>query len=603
MSAGALRRAMPWLCLLVAGCASLRPEDAAPAKALQVDPAVAAHFPGAKALADGIDRTGERGLRDGDRLVLGVEVVLGEEVERHLLEVIVHRHKFGEDVGRVTFTSSGENKPLAVPSRMSRMLDLEFVLRHPDGTEQQRSRVEGVPEFVLDESFVPAITHTREEQPVTFVVAVLRLLHVTNMLSEDPILQSLLQQAATVPLDITLLWRRELELVPYFDKGRPSSSEQGAYELPFDLFLNDSLLVRLVATVTDPHGPAGAIGGIFALRAQDARSPEHHLRVQMLGAVRGPLSDWQRDGALAACGYVGEGVGLAFSPDGRCVAMPGSDDNVELHDLTADDPGAVIKVACQGPTKDLAFLDSETLLVATKHHVHVFDVKDLTVPRLLASHEVAEIDLCALEVVDVQTAFVGGKGYAIARWHFGDDRSAAPTRELLQEVQVESLGAISIDGSPKVVTVGPPAAMTVTMVRTPSTGWLLGVDANRVLARSHNAETEWCRTPDGTWTQHDIERVDKPFSRSRRLPGSSRGHMFERVTKGTPMVSAPAVDTIAHGAGPLSLTGKGCTRMLSRRMSFANYCHGFSADGRYYAYVAPGYRVFVDVERFLAGEK
>ena len=32
---------------------------------------------------------------------------------------------------------------------------------------------------------------------------------------------------------------------------------------------------------------------------------------------------------------------------------------------------------------------------------------------------------------------------------------------------------------------------------------------------------------------------------------------------------------------------------------FGNYSHGFSPDGRYYAYASPGYRVLVDTMRFM----
>lgn len=598
MKEGILRRALPWLSLLAVGCASLQPEDAAPAEALQVDPAIVMHFPGAKAIADGIDRSGERELRDEDRLLLGVEVVLGEVVERHLLEVIVHRQKLGTDTRVATFTDTGsdQGRPLSIPQRHSRVLDLEFVLRTPEGKETQRTSLSGVPEFVLDESFVPAIQSSREQQPATFAVAVLRLVLVAQMLSDDPILQSLLQHAATVPLDISLLWRRELRLMPYFEQGRAKNDELAAYELPFDLFLNDSLLVRLVATVTEPHGAAGVLGGILGLRAQDARHPDRHLRVQVLGASRGPFSDWQRDGVFAAYGYADEGVGLAFSPDGRLVAMPGAGDDVELRDLTTADPSVATKIACLGRTVDLAYLDDDTLLVATEHHVQVFDVTDRNTPRLLATHEVPGADLCALEAVAADTLFVGRHGFGIARWRFATDRSAAPERQEVQAVQREtSTGhSTAADG-----TVTP---AKVTWTRIPKVGWLLGVDADHVLARSDKTETDWRYSRDGAWLPSDLERVAEPASRRRRLPETLAREFFDRVTKGIPIVRSSVTGVHAFGAGPISLTGEGGTRMLNTSVSFRNFCHGFSADGRYYVHVAPGYRVFVDVERFLAGD-
>ena len=75
---------------------------------------------------------------------------------------------------------------------------------------------------------------------------------------------------------------------------------------------------------------------------------------------------------------------------------------------------------------------------------------------------------------------------------------------------------------------------------------------------------------------------------------------FERFAKGTSLVQSPVAGVHAWGAGPVSLTGDAGTRFLNAEGKFHNYCHGFSADGRYYAYVARGYRLFVDVERFLA---
>lgn len=592
MNEGNSRRVLPWLALLTVGCSSMRPEDAAPATALQVDPAMVERFPGAAAIANGIDCSGERALRDGDRLLLGVEVVLGEEVERNMLELIVHRYGLGEDVGRVSFTPTDEYSGMSIPSRFTRMLELEIVLRTPDGKEQRRSRLRKVPEFVLDESFVPAIHQSPEEHPDIYAVANWRLLQVAQMLSVDPILQSLLRKAAGYPSGLSWLWRQDLRLMPYFEKGSAAKDEEGAFSLPFDLFFNDSLMVRLVATVTDPQGAAGALAGIVGLRVQDARNPERHLKVQLLGASRGPKSDWQQDGVSVACGYADEGIGLAFSPDGRLVAMPGAGDDVELHDFTAADPSVATMLSCKGRSMDLAFLDDHTLLVATVHQVQVFDVADRNAPRLLATHEVPDQKLCALEVVDAETVFVGGSGYAISRWRFDADRSRAPALDLVQAVQRLSGIATIIDGTPSPV--------TLTWTRTPAMGWLFGVDANRVLARSDDAETEWRCASDGTWTGQSVNRVERPASRLRRLPDASPLQMFERVAKGTSMVMASAARVHAFGAGPVSLTNAQGTRFLARRVAFQNYCHGLSADGRYYVYVTPGYRLFVDAKRFLA---
>ena len=55
----------------------------------------------------------------------------------------------------------------------------------------------------------------------------------------------------------------------------------------------------------------------------------------------------------------------------------------------------------------------------------------------------------------------------------------------------------------------------------------------------------------------------------------------------------------AWGGGPVSIT-MGSTRILHAGRTFSTYSHGFSANGRHYAYVARGYRVLVDVERAVA---
>jgi hypothetical protein len=274
--------------------------------------------------------------------------------------------------------------------------------------------------------------------------------------------------------------------------------------------------------------------------------------------------------------------------------MPGAGHDVVLHDLTAADPGVASSIVCVGRTRDLAFLDDDTLLVATDHHVQVIDVAADAAPRLLATHEVADAQLCAIEAVDADTAFVGGHGFAIERWRFAADRSEAPQREQVQAVQREAWTGRSANDDGTVV------PMSGTLTRIPPTGWLLGVDADRVLARSENEEIEWRRAADGTWTQDALERVAQPASRRQRRSDAPIGNLFERVTKGTPMVRSEAAKTHAFSAGPVSLTGATGTRILHNMDSCDDYCHGFSPDGRHYAFVAPGYRLLVDTARFLA---
>lgn len=598
MIEGPHRRAVPWSLLLAASCASITPDDAAPAIALRPDPAFAANFPAATTIADGIDDRGERALREGDRLALGVEVALGDDVERHLLEVIVHRCPLAHDAGLVTFTSKPHegHEATHIPQRHTRLVDLELVLRTPEGDELQRSRLERVPEFVLDESFVPAMRSSAEDDPRTYAVAYLRLIEIANMLQSDPILQDLLHKAATVPLDITLLWRRELTLTPYFDHGRLAEDQgTGRFELPFDLFLNDSLLVRLVATVTEPHGASGAIGGIVGLRAQDARHPDRRLTVRVLGAARGPASEWRQRGVSIACRYADEGMGMAFSPDGRLLAMPGPGDGIELHDLHGDASRAH-RASCAGTAKDLAFLDERTLLVACSHQVQVFRTAPGATPLLLATHEVPDWSVRTLEVVDDETVFFGGNGFAIERWRFAEDRGAAPQRELVQEERREPAHATMTAAGG---TVSPVVGFGWYLTN-PGAGWLYPLGADCVVARDDEHETRWQRTADGSWTSHELPRVERPTSRRRRLPDPPPGVMFDRVAKGLSLVRDDEHGVHAFGAGPLSLSGPSGTRVLNRVTDWPDYCHGFSPDGRYYAYVAPGYRLLVDVERFFA---
>lgn len=587
-----------WFPILLVGCAGLQPEDAAPALPFRVDVEVEARFPGARSVIDGVDMSGERALRDGDRVLVGVEVAAGESVKRHLLELIVHRGAVGESEGIMTFTASPESGVTSIPQRSTRVLDLELVLRAPDGREVERSRLSAIPEFALDEDFVAAIQRSQGGDKRSGLIAELRLALIAQMLNGDPILQSLLREAASIPWDPTLLWRRELHLEADLQAARAATAADGRrprYELPFDLFLNDSLLVRMMATVTAPHGAAGAVGGIVGLRAQDARNPDHYLSLHILGAARGPKSEWQQYGVLTAHGYSDEGKGVAFSPGGRWVAMPGAGSQVEVRDLQAQDPTVPRVGECAGTVLDLAFLDDGTLLAMTKERVTVFDVRGSAGKlRELAAHVGNQGSFCALEVGDAATAFVGSHGTAVECWRFAADRSAAPRRELLQEPRTVPLDVDIDRGTGKI------QRTTVKATIAAPFGWLFAVDAARVLVRTKDDEVEWRHTAGGQWGSREMERVASPMARRSRDPDASAMPMFDAVSKGMSMVRCDAIGTHAFGAGPVSLTNGGGTRAINRCAHFRSYCHGFSPDGRFYAFVSPGYRALVETERFLA---
>lgn len=587
-------------------CGTLRPEDAAIVAPLAADAALAADYPGAATVCPGVDLGGERSLREGDRALFGIEVVQGDAVHRHLLEVIAHRRRLGEDVGTARFVPAAD-APVSpnVPDRMTRLFDLELVLRDAEGTEQQRSRIESAMELVFDESFVGGIVGAQRGDQRSELVARLRLGEIANLLERDPILKTLLRDVATIPWDVRLLWRREVSMTAYFERGTavdggPVTAASARCELPFDLFLNDSLLVRLMATIADPHGPTGAIAGITGLRAQDASHPENQIRMRLLGAARGPRSEWAADGALATCGYRDEGIGLAFSADDRWVAMPGSGGTVELRDLTLGDPSVPCVLAGERPVVDLAFLDATTLLVARADAVEVVDVAGAPARVTVVARHAAPTgedarDLGALEVADAHTCFVGGDSGRIERWTFAADRAAAPWREVVRgDVWLATPMAVEIDGRKQ----------TVKGLLQPHHGWLVAAAADRVLARSGKGDIELSRAGEGAWTARELaEPAPNPGRRPRGADGRRRRPAVW-VAKGRRMVVG-ARSGLTGFVGPyVSLTGDAGTRaFLQLGETPFRYCHGFSPNGRYYAFVGPGFRLLVDGQRFLAAKR
>lgn len=592
-------------------CGTLRPEDAAIIAPLAPDAAIAALFPGAANVCPGLDLAGERALRDGDRVLFGIEVVHGDSVHRHLLEVIAHRRRLGTDIGTARFVpGEGDTTSPHIPERMTRLLDLELVLRSPDGAEVQRSRIEEAMELVFDESFVSGIVGSQHGDPRLEMVARLRLGEIATLLQKDPILHHLLAEVASIPWDFRLLFRRVVTMAAYFDQGRPvegSGDAQAAAgarcELPFDLFLNDSLLVRLAATVVDPQGPTGAIAGITALRAQDAAHPDNQIRMHLLGAARGPQSEWLADGALATCGYQDEGLGLAFSPDGRFVAMPGSGGTVEVRDLTLADPSVPAVVDGRVAARDLAFLDATTLLVAHATGVTVVDATVATpgahLPvraELAAPASAGGGVVSAIELTGNGTCFVGTDSGRIERWTFAVDRAAAPQCEVVRgDVWgMDTEAVVKIEGQ------GP---QKVRARLSPLDGWLVAEAPDRLLARSGKGETELLRAADGTWTARELPASQRGHWRRQRQGRDREAMAFARLGKGVRLVRAESTGLHAWAGGYLSLTSANGTRLFGQVGDDGReFAHGFSPNGRYYAFVGRGYRLLVDGERFLRGQ-
>lgn len=593
-------RVATWLVLSgAAACAVLRPEDAAAIEPVGPAPAVEAAFPGARELMAGLDLHGERSLRDGDRVLFGVEVERATGVRCHLLQVCVRRRLFGEDFGVARFVRRDEGRG-HIPDRPTRLIDLELTLFDANGRQLESSRIERAMELVFDESFVDGIRGSQRGDPRSEDVAVLRLGEIASLLQSDPILMRLLAEVASIPWDVRLLFRREVSLRSYFERGSEVEAADAAqlgrhWQLPFDLFLNDSLLVRLSATVVDPRGPVGAVAGIVALRAQDATATANQIRLHLLAAARGPSSEWQAHGALATCGYADEAVALAYSPDGRFVAWPGSDHVVELRELHAGDPSVPIRLPGATSVRDVAFLDAGTLLVARRSGIEVFDVSAPPAPgtelRPIAVHAVPSphgLTPLVLEVVAPATCFVGAAGAQVQRLTFGADRAVGPAVELVREAVSEPL-LLAIDG----------VKQETRSWLHPPCGWLVAGDAaDRVVTTLHGRDTEYRRDAGGTWQARELDAVEHISSRRQRVASDRSRMQFDRIGKGVALVCSPDGEGHAFAGPMLSLTGPRGTRILgTRRQGDSTFCHGYSPSGGYYAFVGPGYRVLVDCRR------
>ena len=590
---------------LLSGCATTRPEDVPQAAPAAFTAAVDGRWPGASGILRGLQLDGERTLRSGDCVLYGLEIAQGERVTRHLLRIEVQRPRPNFVRGTLWFKPGEEGAQRQIPDRIIRPVELEFVLFDEQGKELQRSRSEQTPDWAFETSFLEGIRAANTGDVATETMASLRLLQIVNLLNADPILKRLLGEVASIPLDLRLLFRRELRIVPAFAAATPAAAAGdpfgGAlgegFDLPFDLTLNDSVFVRLSATVTEPRGPTATAAGIVLLRAQQASDPTRQIRLQLLAAARGPRSEWDEYGMLASCGAVDEGLGLAFAPDGRWVAMPGPRGTVELRDLAAVDPS--VPLALRGDTGavgDLAFLDATTLLVGRGASVEVFDLKALASPAAPA----AELRPCAvvpttrsvraLELGGARTCFVGLPAGEIQRWTFGAQMGQPDIEAVRAPIAVEA----RIGDAP-----------AVPFYETPPLGFLAaGDDRDRVAVQWRDQVVVYLRR-DGVWQAQPPQPFVKGSTRGQRwaqgLP-ENRAPMFDTLGKGGGFVAnAPGTWRVYGGASILLLSvgnEKKPTRLLaSGHDDEGAIVHGFDPSGRFYAFVAPGLRMLFDVTR------
>jgi hypothetical protein len=502
-----------------------------------------------------------------------------------------------------------------VMQRPTRDLVVALQLFDGDGRELAQSRLKTM-DLVLESSFVAAVQALRRGDQDQEVVVRAQLAEIASLLANDPVLKRLLAEVASVPLDLRLLWRRELSLQVYCDKatevvgaGALAAPTPARFDLPFDLFLNDSLLVRLSVAVAEPHGPTAAVAGIVQLLAQQADRPERRLTMELLAAARGPRSELVANGATAFLGIADEGYGLAYSPDGRWLALPGPRGTVELRDLRQDDPSVPCRLLGDfAAVHALHFLDASTLLVARGNTIERFDCTNAKVGgelrplATIAGGEAERGPVLAIEPAGDGAVFVGWPAALVERWTF--DGALVPTqRELVRPATIET-AEMSVGGGPKQQVAVRPA---------PSCGWLLGgSDRDRCLVRRRQQGADdafvyasWRREADGTWS----ERTSPPMPRAPARSGLWRAFGAD----GAPVagwVPDPAVaDEVAFGdavARPrrglghadvgerLRLTFGG-TRCLGTPYGGDWFVHGFSPDGRFYAYCAGGHRVLAKV--------
>lgn len=608
---------------LLAACSAVRPEDvpepaAATASVTATENAGrAARFPGADALLRGFDFAGERQLRNGDTLLFGVTVRDGERNQHRLLQLAVERDDpelktalatLSRAIG--TRSSAGKSEPFAriVLERPTRKLQVALRLFEADGRELARSRLD-TRDVHLESSFVAAVQALRRgnrfQQENQQLVVHSQLGAIATMLANDPVLKQLLAEVASVPLDVRLLWRRELSLECYGDKAVAvaaaadvPSPTQARFDLPFDLFLNDSLLVRLSVAIAEPYGPTAAVAGIVRLLAQQADRPDRQLTLELLAAARGPRSELQAHGAAAFLGSSDEGIGLAFSPDARWLALPGPLGTVELRDLRHDDPSVPCRLlgACES-VEALHFLDERTLLVARGAVVECFDCTNAVVGgelrpvAKLASERTDHGSILAIEPAGEHAVFVGWPGAGVERWTFGDGRELV-LREVVRAATFDSVD-LEVDG----------VKQKGRSWQHPPPGWLLGGDdADRCVVRVRTSskpptiDSLWQQQADGAWTEQVLPALATKQEWGRRARWRRDGDVeaWDEVAFGTMLARPRQGGAHAAVAGVISLTTAG-TRLLGTCHSESDFVHGFSPDGRFYAYCAGGHRVLAKV--------
>ena len=592
--------------MFVAACASLRPEDVpepAPAPVVAGGAAATAvRFPGAARILHGLDFAGERQVRHGDQLLFGVTLQDGERTEHRLLRLTVRRDDPGLQTVLATMRRRDEGR--VVMARPTRRLGLDLTLSDAAGVELATSHVDTM-DVVLESSFVAGVAVQRRGDVDVPLVAEAQLVAIANLLATDPILKQLLAEVARVPFDLRLLWRRELTLACHFAKA--SVAEGGGhgpaaarFDLPFDLSLNDSLLVRLSAAVAEPHGPTAAVAGIVRLAAQQADRPDRRITLELLAAGRGPRSEFAAHGAAAFLGFVDEGLGLAFSADARWLAMPGPRGVVELRDLARDDPTMPCRLlGAPAAVHALHFLDANTLLVARGPAVECFDCTqaatggELRPVAVTGGGEPERGGVLAIEPAGPAAVFVGWPGALVECWTFGGGHEVVQ-RECVRPATVETMSVRMASGGTD----------EVHLRRHPAPGWLLGgSSADRCIVRwlgqgEEGAGTDslWQRRGDGSWTGQQLPPLAREWGRRARWRSDdAEAAAFDEVALGQ-MVARPRQGG-GHAAVTrwLTLTTAGTRALGVCHADGKEFVHGFSPDGRFYAYCARGHRVLTKV--------
>ncbi|MBL8735124.1 MAG: hypothetical protein JNL12_01725 [Planctomycetes bacterium] len=609
----ALTRLARWSTIgLLTACSAVRPEDVpevAPLIPADAEASAANRdrdFPGAAALLRGFDLAGERQLRDGDQLLFGITVHDPDRpIERHLLRLLVRQ----DDRELSTkFATMRDATGRVVLERPTRAVGLDLALFGADGAPLATSHLDSMDVF-LGSSFVESVARSRAGESVRQLLVQSQLAEIANLLANDPILQRLLREVASIPWDVRLLWRQELTLRTDCNQatvpaGRGEGPLAAQFDQPFDLFLNDSLLVRLSVAVAEPHGPTAAVAGIVRLVAQQADRPERRLELELLATARGQRSEFAAHGAAAFLGFTDEGTGLAYSPDGRWLALPGSHGVVELRDLHRADPSVPCRLLGErAEVRALHFLDAGTLLVARGAVVECFDCTKATVGEerpataAIRGSATGANAVLAIEPAGERSVFVGFAGAEVERWTFTDP--ATVRREAVRAATFEVMSVQRSDGKQQDLQVR----------RHPPLGWLLGSAAgDRCVVRwpenrevPSAADALWQRGDDGTWREQPLPPLPKEFSRQARWrTGEDDGLAWDEVAFGQ-MMARPR-----QGGGHGAVAGfVGITFRTTRTLGMCHdanrrFVHGFSPDGRFYAYCAPGHRVLAKVPEVQA---